>query len=68
MGLAAAAVAGAVIGLLLAPEDGQGRRKNLKTGILDILDDVTSLVSKGKSVVNQVKGMAYSAEDAEEVQ
>ena len=58
LALAAGALAGAAVGLLFAPEDGKGLRKKMKTGFQDMLDEVTSLASKGKNTLSKVRDVA----------
>jgi gas vesicle protein len=55
VGLAAAAAAGAVIGMLFAPEKGKDLQKRLASGTKDWLSEIGSLLDIGKDVVNKVK-------------
>ncbi len=50
LGLAAAAAAGAAIGMLMAPEKGADLQKKLKDGASDWLTQLTSLIASGKEV------------------
>lgn len=65
VGLAAAAAAGAIIGMLLAPEKGKDLQKRLANGTKDWLSELSSLLDIGKDVVSKVK--AQGEETAEEV-
>lgn len=65
VGLAAAAAAGAMIGMLLAPEKGKDLQKKLANGTKDWLSELGSLLDIGKDVVSKVK--AQGEETAEEV-
>jgi len=55
VGLAAAAAAGAVIGMLFAPEKGKDLQKRLASGTKDWLAELGSLLDIGKDVVTKVK-------------
>jgi gas vesicle protein len=55
IGLAAAAAAGAVIGMLFAPEKGKDLQKRLANGTKDWLAELGSLLDIGKDVVSKVK-------------
>lgn len=58
LGFAAAAVAGAAIGMLLAPEKGSDLQKKLKNGAQDWLDEIAKLVNTGKSIASDVSATA----------
>jgi gas vesicle protein len=63
LGFAAAAVAGAAIGMLLAPEKGTDLQAKIKDGAKDWLDQLSSLVNTGRDVAAELK-----AKTQEEVQ
>jgi len=55
LGFAAAAVAGAAIGMLLAPEKGKDLQAKIKDGAQDWLNQFSSLLNTGRDVAAQVK-------------
>jgi gas vesicle protein len=55
---AAAAVAGAAIGILLAPEKGKDLQLKIKDGAQDWLNQFSSLLNTGRDVAAQVKAKA----------
>lgn len=55
LGMAAAAAAGAAIGMLLAPEKGSDLQKKIKEGAREWLDQVSELMQTGKEIAAQVK-------------
>lgn len=55
VGMAAAAAAGAIIGMLVAPEKGKDLQKRLASGTKDWLSELGSLLELGKDVVNKAK-------------
>jgi gas vesicle protein len=55
LGFAAAAVAGAAIGMLLAPEKGKDLQLKIKDGAEDWLNQLSSLINTGRDVAAQVK-------------
>lgn len=55
MGMAAAAMVGAAIGMLMAPDKGTELQKKLKDAASKLLDDVTNLVSTGKQVAKEAR-------------
>ena len=63
LGFAAAAVAGAAIGMLLAPEKGKDLQAKIKDGAQDWLNQFSSLLNTGRDVAAQIK-----AKTQEEVQ
>jgi gas vesicle protein len=63
LGFAAAALAGAAIGMLLAPEKGKDLQAKIKDGAQDWLNQFSSLLNTGRDVAAQVK-----AKTQEEVQ
>jgi len=63
LGMLAAAAAGAAIGILLAPEKGSELRRKIKTGIDEVMEDISELLDIGKE---EIKNMYAAAE--EEVQ
>lgn len=61
VGMAAAAAAGAVIGMLLAPEKGKDLQKRLTSGTKDWLSEIGSLLDLGKDVVNKAQAKGEEA-------
>lgn len=59
IGLAAAAAAGAVLGLLMAPKTGSEMRKDISDRIDDISDQLKSLGRKAKSHANNIQDDLY---------
>ena len=55
LGLAAAAAAGAAIGMLFAPEKGKDLQSKIKDGAQDWLDQFSLLLNTGRDVAAQVK-------------
>ena len=55
LGFAVAAVAGAAIGMLLAPEKGKDLQNKIKDGAQDWLDQLSSLINTGRDVADQIK-------------
>ena len=55
LGFAVAAVAGAAIGMLLAPEKGKDLQNKIKDGAQDWLDQLSSLINTGRDVAAQIK-------------
>ena len=55
LGLAAAAVAGAAIGMLLAPEKGTDLQAKIKDGAQDWLNQFSSLLNTGRDVAAEIK-------------
>ena len=53
-----AAVAGAAIGMLLAPEKGKDLQMKIKDGAQDWLNQFSSLLNTGRDVAAQVKSIA----------
>ena len=66
LGLMAAAVAGAAIGILIAPEKGSELRKRIKNKAGEWVDDVSELLALGKEKIKEV--YAQAEEDAENLQ
>jgi gas vesicle protein len=58
LGIAGAAVAGAVIGLLLAPEKGSDIRQKVKDAANDWACQLADLFAEGKSEFNDMKDKA----------
>lgn len=50
--------AGAVIGLLFAPEKGSNTRKKISKSTDDLLDQLQDTIDEGKSALNNFKGKA----------
>ena len=63
IGMAAAAAAGAVIGMLIAPEKGTDLQKKLANGTKDWLSEIGSLLDMGKDAVNKAKAKSEAAVD-----
>jgi len=63
VGMAAAAAAGAIIGMLIAPEKGKDLQKRLASGTKDWLSEIGSLLDLGKDVVSKVKAKGEAAVD-----
>lgn len=55
LGFAVAAVAGAAIGMLLAPEKGKDLQMKIKDGAQDWLNQFSSLLNTGRDVAAQIK-------------
>ena len=53
LGLAAAALAGAAIGMLLAPEKGSDYQKKIKDEANKWIDEVRKLVSNGRAIADE---------------
>jgi len=58
LSLFAAAAAGAVIGMLLAPEKGKDLRKKIKDGTGNLTDDLLSTIKSGKAKLQEVTNKA----------
>ena len=58
LSLFAAAAAGAVIGMLLAPEKGKDLRKKIKDGTGNLSDDLLSTIKSGKAKLQEVTNKA----------
>jgi gas vesicle protein len=54
LGFAVAAVAGAAIGMLLAPEKGKDLQSKIKDGAQDWLDQFSALLNTGRDVADQI--------------
>ena len=61
LGVASAAAAGAVIGLLLAPEKGTDLRKRLSEKAYDWADQLGDLIDSGKSKLDSLKADVNAA-------
>jgi len=61
LGITAAAVAGAAIGMLLAPEKGTILQKRIKDGAANWLNEFSSLLNMGKEVAEEVKATAENS-------
>lgn len=55
LGFAVAAVAGAAIGMLLAPIKGEDLQSKIKDGAQDWLDQFSALLNTGRDVADQIK-------------
>jgi gas vesicle protein len=58
LGFAVAAVAGAAIGMLLAPEKGTDLQAKIKDGAQDWINQFSSLLNTGRDVAAEVKAKA----------
>lgn len=58
LGIVTAAAAGAVIGLLLAPEEGNKTREKMRKGVNDLADELLDAIQRGKE---KVGGLAEEA-------
>lgn len=58
LGIITAAAAGAVIGLLLAPEEGNKTREKMRKGVNDLADELLDAIQRGKE---KVGGLAEEA-------
>jgi gas vesicle protein len=61
LGMAAAAAAGAIVGMLLAPEKGKDLQKKIASGSKDWLSEIGSLLDMGKDVINKAKSTGKSS-------
>lgn len=61
LGITAAAVAGAAIGMLLAPEKGTDLQKRIKDGATNWLKEFSSILNMGKEVAEEVKATAENS-------
>lgn len=59
IGLAAAAAAGAALGLLLAPKKGADTRKDIQDKVDEISDQVKRMSKKAKSHINDIQDDLY---------
>jgi gas vesicle protein len=66
LGIAGAAAAGLVIGLLIAPEKGTDMRKKIKRKANDWTDSLSSLFVRGKHAVEELESKGRSAKAAAE--
>ena len=58
MGVAAAALAGAAVGMLLAPEKGSDLQKKLRAECDKWIDEVKKLVTNGQALAKETVGDA----------
>jgi gas vesicle protein len=63
VGLAAAAVAGAAIGMLLAPEKGSDLQKRIKEEANRWIDEVKKLLNQGLDASRELRSKVQDAED-----
>lgn len=61
LGVTAAAVVGAAIGMLLAPEKGTDLQKRIKEGASKWINEFSSLLNTGREVVEEVKTTAQNS-------
>lgn len=70
LGIVGAAAAGAIIGLLVAPDKGSELRKKISDAASDFASELTNLLAKGKQqyehakdgIINETKGLKADAE------
>ncbi|GGF19981.1 YtxH domain-containing protein [Hymenobacter cavernae] len=67
LSLLVGATAGAVAGLLLAPETGEGTRASLKQSVNKLGDDLGKIVKQGLSRFNELKGQAEEATPSQDL-
>lgn len=60
LGIVTAAAAGAVIGLLFAPDKGEDTRGKVKKQVGDLADEVLKAIQKGKISLEDLKSQAVS--------
>ncbi len=60
LGMAAAAAAGAIVGMLLAPEKGKDLQKKIASESKDWLSEIGSLLDMGKDVINKAQSKGKS--------
>ena len=58
LGIVGAAAAGAIIGILVAPEKGSETRKKMKDTANDWADQLSDLFTEGKSELNNLRNKA----------
>ena len=66
LGIAGAAAAGLVIGLLIAPEKGTDMRKKIKRTASDWSDSLSNLFVRGKHAVEELESKGRRAKAAAE--
>ena len=52
------AAAGAVVGLLMAPDKGSNTRKKIREGTSDLIDQLTDKINEGKEALSDLKDKA----------
>lgn len=60
LGIVTAAAAGAVIGLLFAPDKGTDTRGKVKKQVNDIADEILKAIQKGKLSIDDLKDQAVT--------
>jgi gas vesicle protein len=66
LGVAGAAAAGIIIGLLIAPEKGSDMRRKVKRKATDWADSLSNLFVRGKHAVEDLENKSRSAKSAAE--
>jgi gas vesicle protein len=54
------AAAGAVLGLLMAPDKGSNTRKRIQDGASQLIDELTEKIKEGKEAINDLREKAMN--------